>query len=616
MSLRFHFVLSLLFILLASASLRAADPPAASLRAGAAVVDISPTEFPVVINGNFLQNEAKQVSDPIHARCLVLDDGKTKLAICVVDSCMMGADLLNEAKALAAKSTGIRADRMLISATHAHSCPAAMGALGSDVDPHYPPLLKRKLVEVIELANKNLAPAKAAWGIAKAGDYMGVRRWIRRPDRMLRDPYGEISMRANMHPGYLSPDAIGPSGPPDPDLTVLSIQTADGKPLALLANIGMHYFGSVKAVSSDFFGLFCLKVAKLLNAEDATNGRPAFVAMLSQGCSGDMARLDYSRAKNDPRNLITIDAYSDALAKLAVDAISKSTYRGDISLAMAETEITVKARLCDEKRLEWAKKIVAETGDRRPKTQTEVLAREAIFLSQRPQAQMKLQAIRIGDFAIAALPNEVYALTGLKIKAHSPLAATMCIELANDELGYIPPPEHHKLGGYTTWAARSSYTAVDTEPRMVEAVVTLLEQVSGKPRRPLAVPQGPYAREVLESKPLGYWRMGEMSGPAAVDATGNACAASYEDGVVFFLDGPQSPAFCGENIVHRAAHFCGGRLSADVPGLQNAKPGYSIEMWFWNGLASEARPVAGYLFGRASGEGNDSRRRLSRHRRH
>ena len=123
----------------------------------------------------------------------------------------------------------------------------------------------------------------------------------------------------------------------------------------------------------------------------------------------------------------------------------------------------------------------------------------------------------------------------------------MVIELANDELGYIPPPEQHKLGGYTTWAARSSYTAVDTEPRMVETELQLLEQVAGAARKPLTVPQGIYASAVAESKPLAWFRMSEMSGPAAIDATGNGCTGTYEDGVVFFLKGPQSPAFCGAN---------------------------------------------------------------------
>ena len=48
----------------------------------------------------------------------------------VVDSCILPRDLLDEAKEAASKSTGIRVDRMLLSATHTHSAPAAVGGLG------------------------------------------------------------------------------------------------------------------------------------------------------------------------------------------------------------------------------------------------------------------------------------------------------------------------------------------------------------------------------------------------------------------------------------------------------------------------------------------------------
>ena len=68
----------------------------------------------------------------------------------------------------------------------------------------------------------------------------------------------------------------------------------------------------------------------------------------------------------------------------------------------------------------------------------------------------QLQAIRIGDLTISTLPNEVYALTGLKLKAQSPGAMHFNIELANGGEGYIPTPEQHVLGGYTTWPARTA----------------------------------------------------------------------------------------------------------------------------------------------------------------
>ena len=71
-------------------------------------VDISPTSFPVLVNGGFLQNQASKIKDPIRAKSLVLDDGTTRLAIVVVDTCMMPRELIDRAKNLAREKTGIR----------------------------------------------------------------------------------------------------------------------------------------------------------------------------------------------------------------------------------------------------------------------------------------------------------------------------------------------------------------------------------------------------------------------------------------------------------------------------------------------------------------------------
>ena len=104
-------------------------------------------------------------------------------------------------------------------------------------------------------------------------------------------------------------------------------------------------------------------------------------------------------------------------------------------------------------------------GDRLPKTQPEIYAKEQIILHERQSAEVVTQAVRIGKIAIATTPNETYAITGLKIKAASPLEKTMVIELANGGDGYIPPPEQHRFGGYNTWAARSAGLEVMAEPK-------------------------------------------------------------------------------------------------------------------------------------------------------
>src|SRR5439155_19495535 len=113
------------------------NAPAANLRAGARAVDINPTEFPGIVNGMFEERIAIKALDPIFAKCIVLDDGTTKIALVVADSCMLPRDLLDAAKELASKSTGIPTDRMMISATHTHSAPSSMGCLGSDPDAKY-----------------------------------------------------------------------------------------------------------------------------------------------------------------------------------------------------------------------------------------------------------------------------------------------------------------------------------------------------------------------------------------------------------------------------------------------------------------------------------------------
>ena len=122
-----------------------------------------------------------------------------------------------------------------------------------------------------------------------------------------------------------------------------------------------------------------------------------------------------------------------------------------------------------------------------------------------------------------------------------------------------------------------------------------LEEVAGKPRRPITLAIGPYRKAVLAAKPLAYWPLDEIQGTQARDATGRGGHGTYEPGIARYLAGPASPAFCGEGVVHRAAHFAGGRMRADVKGLGAT---YSVELWVWNGLPNDARPVTGYFFSR------------------
>lgn len=565
----------------------------AELLAGAAVVDVTPQTFPVLVNGGMTSRSISKVSSRLHARGLALSDGQTTLVIVVVDSCMMPRPLIDKAKQLASLKTGIPTDRMLISATHTHSAGSCMGALGTEPDPNYVPFLTTSLADTIAKAADNLAPAQIGFARIDAAEFTALRRWIRRPDRVVNDPFGNPTVRANMHAGAKPDDVTGESGPEDPELSLISVQTPDGKPIAVLANFSMHYFAGQSGISADYFGLFCAGLKQKLAPQSD------FVGIMSHGCSGDIWRRDYT----DPDSwtqLATVDDYANGLVERAIKAYQTIQHRRDVDLAMAERRMKLRYRVPDQQRLEWANRIVSEMGDRPPKTQEEIYAREQLFLHQRQETEVVVQALRVGDIAIATTPNETYAITGLRLKATSPLANTMVIELANGGDGYIPPPEQFPLGGYNTWPARSAGLEVTAEPKIVEAGMDLLEQVCDQPRREPQLSRGPASNAIAALNPVAWYRLDEFTGPRAVDSSGHHHDAIYEAGVTWYLAGPHSKRFCLNGQTNRSAMFAGGRLQARMPQIADR---YSISLWFWNGMPIDGRDVTGWLYSRGRNHG-------------
>src|SRR5258708_6897402 len=50
-----------------------AAPADKTFKAGAYAINVSPLKFPVIINGGMTERTADKITDPLHARCLVLD---------------------------------------------------------------------------------------------------------------------------------------------------------------------------------------------------------------------------------------------------------------------------------------------------------------------------------------------------------------------------------------------------------------------------------------------------------------------------------------------------------------------------------------------------------------
>lgn len=164
----------------------------ATFKAGFSKVDITPTDFDTWtdsngdarfnekdgdvyhdLNGNgkfdpiylagFHQNRpASGINDPLWARTMVLDDGVTRLALCVIDMIGFGHDEVVSVRKRLKEALNI--DYFIISSTHVHSSPDLMGMWGKNeysngVNSEYLELVKSAILESVEIAENSMEPA-------------------------------------------------------------------------------------------------------------------------------------------------------------------------------------------------------------------------------------------------------------------------------------------------------------------------------------------------------------------------------------------------------------------------------------------------------------------------
>ena len=166
------------------------------LRAGAATSNITPP-LGVSLNGGMQDRAATHIHDELHARALVLDNGQEKLAIVVCDSCMLPRAVLDKAKHLVHGHTRIPLDRVLVSATHAHSAPTAGPTFQSEPDAAYLEFLSVRISDAIRRAVNNLAPAKIGWGVGREATQVFNRRWKMKSGTPMVDPFGRADQVAH-----------------------------------------------------------------------------------------------------------------------------------------------------------------------------------------------------------------------------------------------------------------------------------------------------------------------------------------------------------------------------------------------------------------------------------
>lgn len=468
-----HALIRLFCILTLAPLLSAAEKPA--LRAGAAAVDITPTEFPLNMPGGHNANLARSAHDPLHSRALVLDDGRIKIALLVVDSLGVSPEVIDEAKALASGRTGMPTNTMLVSSTHTHSGPSSNPRAGSPGAVAYRTVIVEGIAESIVKAHAALRPAAIGAAAHPLPEEVFNRRWYLKPGKMPLNPYGRLDI-VKMNPGT-NPDVLDrPAGPTDPDITVISVQDANRRPLALFANYSLHYVGAIppSQVSADYFGEF----SRIMPARLRADGN--FVAMMSNGTSGDINNIPFGVVRPPRAPFEQARIVAQKAADTAWFAHRKiAEHRSDVRLGMLQREITLKYRRPTAEQVAEARAVLALKDPaaiaKLPRL-AQNYARRTVNAAERTEDTLtvKIQAIRIGDLAVCGFPFETFAEIGLEMKKRSPFPQTMVIGLANGRHGYLPTPEQHRLGGYETWLG----TNVVQEDASVILTKNLLEMLA------------------------------------------------------------------------------------------------------------------------------------------
>ena len=452
------------------------------LEAGAGLVAITPP-LGTPLSGAFEYREVETVADDLFARALVLDDGSGRLALVICDVICITAATVAAARDRIRQRCGIPASHVMISCTHTHTGPATAPLLSGDPDQGYVDWLPGQIADAVEIACSRLVPAQAVHGVADVDGVCFNRRFRMRDGTVV------------FNPGAGNPEIIEPVGPVDPEVTALLVEDHAGEPIALWANLSLHYVGTDDpvAVSADYFGHFAEAVSRTLGSE--------CIGLLTNGTSGEINSIDVSRTAKESRT-----ARSRRVATVvAAGAIAATT------MQRRECEVTLDARLVPfrvarrsitPQDVTLANAILSTSAEPTPAQaagfsfvvgqpiplhQLRTYASEVLGVAEMPAERMtEVQVMRIGDLALVALPGEMFVKFGLTIKAESPFERTAVVSLANDYVGYVPTLEAFEQGAYETWAARSAWPQPGTGERMTHEALAALNDL--KAGQPMAVP--------------------------------------------------------------------------------------------------------------------------------
>lgn len=419
----------------------------AALRAGAAKVDITPPTGVAMWGYSNRKSSSTGTLDPLYARVLVLEAGETRLAIVDLDlGRAFGAASLAHLREAAKKTSGI--SYALVAATHTHSGPVIQDEYPANAVPAWETAALEKIAKAIEEACGRLVEARLGTGDGVA--YIGHNRLRVNPD-------GTVTW-------FERNTTMIPTAPVDPTVSVLRVDTAEGKPLAVLVNYSCHpvVFGSDNVqYSADFPGVMAKTV------EDAFGGGP--LCFFLQGAPGDINPY-HAVTKLEEDAIKMRDWTGERLGQEAA-RVAKAIHTEAVpapSLDFAEDWLTFRLRWDPEK---FRQGLIAAFG---PKVFEEY--------GSRIEKEIKVPATTVlinKRIALMGMPGEPFVDFQINWRDRCPVRDAFFLGYANGYVGYFPTIRMASLGGYGAGSA-TTWVEPGAGERLVDHAVVKVYEMLGR----------------------------------------------------------------------------------------------------------------------------------------
>jgi len=457
-------------VLAAAICLLGVKSATAELRAGAAMVNITPpTGTPMA--GYYHQRGSQGVIDDLYAKAAVLHDGSTKVALVVCDVISLPRTTVLEARRLIEQETGIAAGNVMISATHTHTGPVlARNSARDDLDGSnseqardYTARLPQVIAQAVADANERLTPVRV-WYAREYEHRLAFNRRFWMKD-------GTVGW----NPGKLNPNIIRPVGPIDPEVGVVYFETADPvrdpvadkKPILTYVNFAMHpdTVGGT-GISADYPGVLARRLADHKGSQ--------MVTIFANGTCGNLNHINVNWA-GQQKGPEEASRLGTILAAAVLKAYMDLKPVGDTTLRVASQTLELPLAKVTEDDVRQAKQIAQQKDQAKFMEQVQAYKALDIDARQGKPLEVEVQVITMGStLAWVSLPGEIFVELGLSIKAASAFEQTHIAELANGSIGYIPNRSAYAEGNYEVVSARCTEGSGEM---LVQTAIKLLAQL-------------------------------------------------------------------------------------------------------------------------------------------